>query len=293
MKKMCFLFLPAVFIAGFFVSCGTASEDFDEVSFYFPQYEAADFAGGDFPYLTGWNVVSVCGDERIHKTVPAQEKAVSFILERNAPCAVLAFPVILCAGKEAEFFKPAGCIYPEQRSLSFLHGFSASVLDEFYSHAVLSGTSPEKAVSYARHFNWEKFISVIEQKNNFPSPELLYNPWLLEKSSVLEGIAAGSFSATYLVMKNVRSVSESEIRTALQKKSLILENSFSVPAGADFALFSSYCPFNNQEGEKSFTVKYGVQEEFLCVFSESQPVRAFVSVTKDGKITLALNSIPI
>ena len=293
MKKICFLFLPAVFIAGFFVSCGTASEDFDEVSFYFPQYEAADFAGGDFPYLAGWNVVSVCGDERIHKTVPAQEKAVSFILERNAPCAVLAFPLILCAGKETEFFKPAGCIYPEQRSLSFLHGFSASVLDEFYSHAVLSGTSPEKAVSYARRFNWKKFISVIEQKNNFPSPELLYNPWLLEKSSVLEGIAAGSFSATYLVMKNVRSVSESEIRTALQKKSLILEKNFNVPPGADFALFSKYCPFNNQEGEKSFTVKYGVQEEFLCVFSESQPVRAFVSVTKDGKITLALNSIPI
>ena len=293
MKKMCFLFLPAVFIAGFFVSCGTASEDFDEVSFYFPQYEASDFAGGDFPYLTGWNVVSVCGDERIHKTVPAQEKAVSFVLEKNSPCAVLAFPVILCAGREIEFFKPAGCIYPEQRSLSFLHGFSASVLDEFYSHAVLSGTSPEKAVSYARRFNWKKFISVIEQKNNFPSPELLYNPWLLEKSSVLEGIAAGSFSATYLVMKNVCSVSESEIRTALQKKSLILENSFSVPPDADFAFFSSYCPFNNQEGEKSFTVKYGVQEEFLCVFSESQPVRAFVSVTKDGKITLALNSIPI
>lgn len=293
MKKMCFLFLPAVFIAGFFVSCGTASEDFDEVSFYFPQYEASDFAGGDFPYLTGWNVVSVCGDERIHKTVPAQEKAVSFVLEKNSPCAVLAFPVILCAGREIEFFKPAGCIYPEQRSLSFLHGFSASVLDEFYSHAVLSGTSPEKAVSYARRFNWKKFISVIEQKNNFPSPELLYNPWLLEKSSVLEGIAAGSFSATYLVMKNVRSVSESEIRTAIEKKRLFLEKNFNVPPDADFAFFSSYCPFNNQEGEKSFTVKYGVQEEFLCVFSESQPVRAFVSVTKDGKITLALNSIPI
>ena len=293
MKKMCFLFLPAVFIAGFFVSCGTASEDFDEVSFYFPQYEASDFAGGDFPYLTGWNVVSVCGDERIHKTVPAQEKAVSFVLEKNSPCAVLAFPVILCADREIEFFKPAGCIYPEQRSLSFLHGFSASVLDEFYSHAVLSGTSPEKAVSYARRFNWKKFISVIEQKNNFPSPELLYNPWLLEKSSVLEGIAAGSFIATYLVMKNVRSVSESEIRTALQKKSLILENSFSVPAGADFALFSKYFPFNITGGEKSFTVKYGVQEEFLCVFYGIQTVRAFVSVTKDGKITLALNSIPI
>lgn len=293
MKKMCFLFLPAVFIAGFFVSCGTASEDFDEVSFYFPQYEASDFAGGDFPCLTGWNVVSVCGDERIHKTVPAQEKAVSFILERNAPCAVLAFPLILCAGKETEFFKPAGCIYPEQRSLSFLHGFSASVLDEFYSHSILFGTPPDKAISYARRFNWKKFISVIEQKNNFPSPELLYNPWLLEKSSVLEGIAAGSFSATYLVMKNVRSVSESEIRTAIEKKRLFLEKNFNVPPNADFAFFSSYCPFNNQEGEKSFTVKYGVQEEFLCVFSESQPVRAFVSVTKDGKITLALNSIPI
>lgn len=292
MKKIYFLFMAAACALVFFDSCSTG-EDADEISFYFPQYEASDFAGGDFPYLTGWNVVSVCGDERIHKTVPAQEKAVSFILERNAPCAVLAFPLILCAGKETEFFKPAGCIYPEQRSLSFLHGFSASVLDEFYSHAVLSGTSPEKAVSYARRFNWKKFISVIEQKNNFPSPELLYNPWLLEKSSVLEGIAAGSFSATYLVMKNVRSVSESEIRTAIEKKRLFLEKNFNVPPDADFAFFSSYCPFNNQEGEKSFTVKYGVQEEFLCVFSEDQPVRAFVSVTKDGKITLALNSIPI
>lgn len=293
MKKIYFLFMAAACASVFFDSCGTASEDFDEVSFYFPQYEAADFADGDFPSLTGWNVISVCGDERIHKTVPAQEKAVSFVLEKNSPCAVLAFPVILCADREIEFFKPAGCIYPEQRSLSFLHGFSASVLDEFYSHAVLSGTSPEKAVSYARRFNWKKFISVIEQKNNFPSPELLYNPWLLEKSSVLEGIAAGSFIATYLVMKNVRSVSESEIRTAIEKKRLFLEKNFNVPPDADFAFFSSYCPFNNQEGEKSFTVKYGVQEEFLCVFSESQPVRAFVSVTKDGKITLALNSIPI
>ena len=292
MKKIYFLFMAVACASVFFDSCSTG-EYTDEVSFYFPQYEASDFAGGDFPYLTGWNVVSVCGDERIHKTVPAQEKAVSFILERNAPCAVLAFPVILCAGREIEFFKPAGCIYPEQRSLSFLHGFSASVLDEFYSHSILSGTSPEKAVSYARRFNWKKFISVIEQKNDFPSPELLYNPWLLEKSSVLEGIAAGSFSATYLGMKNVRAVSEAEIRTAIEKKSLILEKNFNVPSGADFALFSKYFPFNITGGEKSFTVKYGVQEEFLCVFSESQPVRAFVSVTKDGKITLALNSIPI
>lgn len=276
----------------FFDSCSTG-EDTDEVSFYFPQYEAADFAGGDFPCLTGWNVVSVCGDERVHKTVPAQEKAVSFVLEKNSPCAVLAFPVILCADREIEFFKPAGCIYPEQRSLSFLHGFSASVLDEFYSHAVLSSTSSEKAVSYARRFNWKKFISVIEQKNDLPSPELLYNAWLLEKSTVLEGIAAGSFSATYLGMKNVRAVSEAEIRTAIEKKSLILENSFNVPPDADFAFFSSYWPFNNQKGEKSFSVKYGVQEEFLCVFSGIQTVRAFISVSKDGKITLALNSIPI
>ena len=292
MKKIYFLFMAVACASVFFYFCCTG-EDTDEVSFYFSQYEASDFAGGDFPYLTGWNVVSVCGDERVHKPVPAQEKAVSFVLEKNSPCAVLAFPVILCADREIEFFKPAGCIYPEQRSLSFLHGFSASVLDEFYSHSILSGTSPEKAVSYARRFNWEKFISVIEQKNDFPSPELLYNAWLLEKSTVLEGIAAGSFSATYLGMKNVRAVSEAEIRTAIEKKSLILENSFNVPPDADFAFFSSYCPFNNQKGEKSFTIKYGVQEEFLCVFSGIQTVRAFVSVTKDGKITLALNSIPI
>ena len=94
-------------------------------------------------------------------------------------------------------------------------------------------------------------------------------------------------------MKNVRAVSEAEIRTAIEKKSLILENSFNVPPDADFAFFSSYCPFNNQKGEKSFSVKYGVQEEFLCVFSGIQTVRAFISVSKDGKITLALNSIPI
>lgn len=292
MKKIYFLFMAVACASVFFDSCSTG-EDTDEVSFYFPQYEAADFAGGDFPCLTGWNVVSVCGDERVHKTVPAQEKAVSFVLEKNSPCAVLAFPVILCADREIEFFKPAGCIYPEQRSLSFLHGFSASVLDEFYSHAVLSSTSSEKAVSYARRFNWKKFISVIEQKNDLPSPELLYNAWLLEKSTVLEGIAAGSFSATYLGMKNVRAVSEAEIRTAIEKKSLILENSFNVPPDADFAFFSSYWPFNNQKGEKSFSVKYGVQEEFLCVFSGIQTVRAFISVSKDGKITLALNSIPI
>ena len=126
MKKIYFLFMAVACASVFFDSCSTG-EDTDEVSFYFPQYEAADFAGGDFPCLTGWNVVSVCGDERVHKTVPAQEKAVSFILERNAPCAVLAFPVILCADREIEFFKPAGCIYPEQRSLSFLHGFSYSL----------------------------------------------------------------------------------------------------------------------------------------------------------------------
>ena len=292
MKKIYFLFMAVACASVFFDSCSTG-EDTDEVSFYFPQYEAADFAGGDFPCLTGWNVVSVCGDERVHKPVPAQEKAVSFVLEKNSPCAVLAFPVILCADREIEFFKPAGCIYPEQRSLSFLHGFSASVLDEFYSHSILSGTSPEKAVSYARRFNWEKFISVIEQKNDFPSPELLYNAWLLEKSTVLEGIAAGSFSATYLGMKNVRAVSEAEIRTAIEKKSLILEKNFNVPSGADFALFSKYFPFNITGNEKSFTVKYGVQEEFLCVFSGIQTVRAFISVSKDGKITLALNSIPI
>ena len=94
-------------------------------------------------------------------------------------------------------------------------------------------------------------------------------------------------------MKNVRAVSEAEIRTAIEKQSVIVGKNLNVPSREDFALFSKYFPFNITGGEKSFTVKYGVQEEFLCVFYGIQTVRAFVSVTKDGKITLALNSIPI
>lgn len=292
MKKICFI-VPVILGAAFLsVSCGgTFPCDSDEVTFFLPQSE---IAGGAGPGIQSWRVILTCAEECVQTDIPVSVEKVSFVLEKNAVCAISAFPVTEDGFSEAAGYKPAGCIYPYQRRLSFLHGFSASVLSDFYTHTVSAGTSAHDSAEHAARFNWRKFIETVQQRNS-SAPDLLpYNPWLLDKERILSGIESGTFSASYLGLKDCCSVAESEIRAAIEKKRDFLHRHYIVAPDETFVLIPLYLPHSQQAAEeKIFVMKYGVQEKLLCFFSEGQTFLVFVTAEKSGKIALAINSIPI
>lgn len=279
----------AVFLS---VSCGGAVFcDSEEVTFFLPQNE---ISGDGFPAFRLWRVVLTCAGECVQKDVPVSEETVSFVLEKNAVCAVSAFPATEDGFSGAAGYKPAGCIYPYQKQLSFLHGFSASVLSDFYTHTVSAGADAQSCAEYAACFNWKKFIGALQLKNDSAQSSLPYNPWLLDKERILSGIVSGTFSVSYLGLTGCISVSEAEIRAAILKKSIFLYQNFNVMPDEAYSLGTVYLPHNQQPAEeRRFVLKYGAQEELVCSFSGGQKCLVFVTAEAGGKITLAIHSISI
>lgn len=274
------------------VSCGGAfSSCTDEVTFSLPQNE---LSGGGLSEFRLWHVVLTCAGECVQTDVPFSSETVSFELEKNCVYAVSAFPVTADGYSGAAGFLPAGCVYPYQKQLSFLHGFSASVLSDFYTHTVSAGVSAHDSREYAARFNWKKFCETLQQKHDGAKAALPYNPWLLDKERILSGISAGTFSAAYLGQNGCVAVPEAEIRAAIEKHRAFLCQNCTVTQDEPYSLFSLYLPHNQQsEEEKLFVLKYGVSEKLLCRFSEGQNCLVFVTVEKGGKITLAIHSISI
>ena len=109
--------------------------------------------------------------------VPPDSKIISFHLQKNRPCSIIARPIT-----QNNFFKSAGTIYPYSKSISWSGGYAAS----------LYKTAGQAAAS----FNWEKLMQTLDEKAL--DEEAFYNPWLLKTQEILEGIAYHNFTATKL-----------------------------------------------------------------------------------------------
>ena len=119
-----------------------------------------------FPVLRFWRVeVRRAGKVECFE-IPPSQKTFSVRVKKNDLVSLLAYPVcaVSCEDNRTatslvyDFFYPAGTIFPWETELSWLQGWSSSVLADFYSHSRLSGNDCKTAQKYASRFNFHKFM---------------------------------------------------------------------------------------------------------------------------------------
>lgn len=89
-------------------------------------------------------------------------------------------PILVYSGDEDA--QPYGCMYPLSTTISEKDGFSAWIL---YKLLVSSRESPKQVYNFISRFNWTRFDSYIQKREN---------PWLLNQELILENIADGTFN---------------------------------------------------------------------------------------------------
>ncbi|MBQ9630470.1 MAG: hypothetical protein IJR49_02655 [Treponema sp.] len=234
----------------------------------------------DFPPLSHWVVQYRIGNTA--KTFRVRgENCVLIPTTKSIPCAVVAQPVCILGGKEYEFFKVAGCVYPASKVLSWEDGFTASVCLQIYNSSLESGelqfseylaeknhAKNSQTGVYLSKFNWQKFSETLRKKQN-ESP-IPYDPWLCDITAICKGIANHSFNANLLSMKNYTTISCSAV---LEK----------APLATYF--FSQYIPLNKSTNDV-FTVRKDGVTKYLC----SEENILYISIKNS---TLEISPLPL
>lgn len=152
------------------------------------------------PVGSGWDnwiVLVTCASSCEVKKVSAGE-SVFVQLEKNVPASVMLFPDDEDAdGEETDDFT-YGAVFPWCRSVSLWQGFSADVLRDFYMHSTRAGNSDKVMKSFASRYNWSKFCETVE---NFYAKDEFYNPWMLNRTKIMEALQDGAFSVNLLKMQ--------------------------------------------------------------------------------------------
>lgn len=195
-------YLFIIFIALSFASCR------QDLSF-FEKNEEVEFS---LPLCGKWKITATSANNMQEKMVSADAKYVSFLLERNEIYAIQAIlDDSLAIGENQDFYYEAGCIYPFQSKITFLHGFSSNVLKTFLEHSLIDGNSKGNLSLYAKKFNWKKFVDELEKKScnvakTSTNPDGFYNPWFLDKEKILSEISnrETSFSTTYFTLSSTK-----------------------------------------------------------------------------------------
>ncbi len=224
------------------------SYEYETVTFTLPQWPSP------LPPLQGWSITSDSGkDSSSEQTLvlPATDTSFTLRIKKNEPFYICAQPLTTAQG----FFKCAGTIYPYSKTITWSGGYAACTMKN------LKTTAPE---SYLLLFNWERFITTLEQKQE--KSENTYNPWLLDSPQVLEAIAYHDFAATKLNLSGT---------LALQ---------------LDFPVFSSYVPQNLLQGTR--IIKKGAPQLFL-VDDGAYKTGVIICGTTLKKISMDFISMPI
>ena len=200
------------------------SYEYETVTFTLPNWPAA------LPELQGWTITGNSGTDENREqslSLPPDAKSFTLHLKKNEPFYVCASPLTCSNG----FFKCAGTIYPYSKAVTWSGGYAAVTMK------TLKAASGQ---SYLLRFNWERFINVLEQKQQ--NQTVTYNPWLLDSSEVLQSIAYHNFTAAKL------------------------NTSGTLAIELDFPVFSSYVPENqvqSTEKQTQINIKKGIPQLFM------------------------------
>lgn len=212
-----------------------------KITFTLPKYELPEMNEAQeneafLPEISRWKIevrsasyfgVSYAEEDRTAGNGTASNREVNLFIPDEMIVSVKATPILKSRApsipreetsnqqqkEEADFsfFKPAGTIFPYGEELTFLQGFSAELLSEFFVHSKIEGNSADCTERYASCFNWKKLMTEMERlSRESEESDSFYNPWLLDKSEILREFESGNFSVSYLKMKKLHSFSRDD-----------------------------------------------------------------------------------
>ncbi|MFC2386763.1 hypothetical protein [Treponema socranskii] len=277
MKKTSILFALILLGAGM-ASCKNPLDRTEVVTFSLPSWPPDECA--EFPPLAYWEI-RYAGSAEAGRVIRLEAGAKTLKLEAAAdrPLAVIAQPISRHGETAALFFKPAGCIFPHERELSWESGFAAFVCMRLYS-------SNEAANgAYLATFNWKKLCDALAEKS--ADTERPYDPWKADTETVCTAIAEHLFGASLLSMKKTALIAISE----LEQKAKKLGTQQSGGTDTSHALFiPQYIPLYRTQRKtgKTLVKKIGVTSWLYTIQSI-----AAVQYSADGFPALAISAVPL
>lgn len=186
---------------GLFCLCGcklfTDSPAEESLTITLPVWPPEDSLSSSYPPLSRWHIIIATGEEE--QSFYTTGSQVSFSSRKNRPFCLLAWPLtLLDNGKECSYFMPAGYLYTQDsREADWKQGFLAYIMKRLFSEGLSQTLSPVEVEYLISTFNWKKAQDAIDNKIS-QSDKLFYNPWLLSKAKLLEGISSQVFKASLL-----------------------------------------------------------------------------------------------
>jgi hypothetical protein len=240
--------------------------------------------------LDYWQIRWCCADGIKIKEIPPGTEKFSLMLPENLAAAVIVQPV---TKNYAAFFRPAGCIYPENTVSTWTDGFAATILYRLLSAD--SGNLSARAYSFSR-FNWTRFLAEIRQKEKESVARLeaaaentvdettvgqktFYNPWNLNAEKILSEITAKTFTVYDLNLsaREICSIPVTELFSGIN---------------ATDAVISTYLPENTIVKKYDIiTLRKPTREP--AVFLLFPDTFEILSVNKNGIVSLVRSELPI
>lgn len=265
--------LPVIlFLAMLFASCTLfdANSDEETVSISLPdwppQSQAAAPDNQEYPSLSRWKITLAKSDgTSIFYTSP--NNTIEITIQKNCPFSIQAQPITLLQnGNECIYFHPAGFVYPSssQNKASWKQGFAAFIMAGLYKNCRQNGISQGQAARYVSTFNWQKMISVSQEKSN---------PWLCDSGLIIKNLSEETFRASLLTPSSCYQLS-------IQK---IYEKT------GQFVL-SPYIPENQKIAQ---TGQITIKKDFPMLLSDVKEFGIFITYLSAKNIHIEYIYIPI
>ena len=267
----CHQALPVIFLlAMLFASCTLfdANADEESISISLPDWppQSQLEVPADYPPLSRWKITLAKSDgTSVFYTMP--NETIEITIQKNCPFSIQAQPITLLQnGSECIYFHPAGFVYPSssQNKASWEQGFAAFIMEGLYKNCRQNGITQGQAARYVSTFNWQKMISVSQEKSN---------PWLCDSGLIIKNLSEETFRASLLTPSSCYQLS-------LQK---IYEKT------GQF-VFSPYIPENQKIAQNG---QITIKKDFPTLLSDVKEFGIFITYLSAKNIHIEYIYIPI
>ena len=265
--------LPVIlFLAMLFASCTLfdANSDEETVSISLPdwppQSQAAAPDNQEYPPLSRWKI-TIAKSDGTSVFYTTQNDTIEITIQKNCPFSIQAQPITLLQnGNECIYFHPAGFVYPSssQNKASWEQGFAAFIMEGLYKNCRQNGITQGQAARYISTFNWQKMISVSQEKSN---------PWLCDSGLIIKNLSEETFRASLLTPSSCYQLSLQKI---YEKTGLVV--------------LSPYIPENQKIAQNG---QITIKKDFPTLLSDVKDFGIFLTYLSAKNIHIEYIYIPI
>ena len=263
--------LPVIFLlAMLFASCTLfdANADEESISISLPDWPPHSQleVPADYPSLSRWKI-TLAKSDGTSVFYTTQNDTIEITIQKNCPFSIQAQPITLLQnGSECIYFHPAGFIYPSssQNKASWEQGFTAFLMEGLYKNCSQNGFSQGQAARYVSTFNWQKMISVSQEKSN---------PWLCDSGLIIKNLSEETFRASLLTPSSCYQLSLQKI---YEKTGLVV--------------LSPYIPENQKITQNG---QITIKKDFPMLLSDVKEFGIFITYLSAKNIHIEYIYIPI